>query len=257
MKVLYTIFSDVRKGENIDIYLSILAGVVIFVMDLLGVVQLQSIIAVTLLVLSLLSLSNLGTRRTLAELNITIQKLEGKRGAASFLRDRNSYHPLTQTIAAARKVYIAGPTLINVFSTAAGYIHAEKLNNQGATVQILLLDPESSAINSAAKCMNESVVNLRKDIRRTLSYVETWLTAGVQSGSVVVKLMSAHLNMGMVLLDPDEEDGRIFVEFIGYASRLHSRPHIELTRQNDAVWYEYYFKQYQKLWDDSTVKLTS
>lgn len=257
MRFLNTVIADIQSGENIDVYLTILICAVVVIVDLFGVVQPGIITAVILLTLSLLSFGALTTRKTLGELNTTIQRIEDGQGAEAFFKDRNAYAPLPETTALARQIYFAGPTLINLFSQWAGYFQFEKLNKQGATIQAILLDPDSPAIASAAKCINEPPENVRKDIERTLSYIEIMVKDEDRAGSIEARLMSAYPNFGMVLIDPDEPNGRMFVEFTGYCTRIHTRPHIELTRQRDGVWYEYFLQQYRKLWEDSQVRPTS
>jgi hypothetical protein len=190
-------------------------------------------------------------------LNGTIQRIEGGQGAEVFFKDRSSYVPLSETTAYARHICLLGPTLANIFAQWSGYLLYDKLNKQGAIIQVLILNPDSPAVESAAKCMNEPLDNLRKDIARSLAYIEAWLKEGIQAGSVEARLMSAHPNYSMVLIDPDEPHGKMFVEFIGYYSRVHLRPHIELTRQRDGKWYEYFLQQYHRIWQDSQVRLTN
>lgn len=251
-KFLGPILADIRNGENLDVYIGELF---LIVLGALSLFQLQLVTALTLGTLALLLQGTLSTRRTLGNVNQSIQTFKRGQSAEAFLKDRDAYSPLKETIVVARKICLIGPTLINIFSSASKQVNIKL--QQGAVIQVLLLNPASPAVDSAAQCMNEPIENLRRDIERTLLYVEDWFRIGIGKGSFEVRLMSAHPNFSMVLIDPEEPQGRMILEIIGYHGGLTERPHIELTRERDGRWYEYFLQQYHKLWEDSGIWRTS
>jgi hypothetical protein len=147
-----------------------------------------------------------------------------------------------------------GPSLITIFSQWTGYLYYTKLIEHGASIQALILDPSSSALESTSRCMNENVETLRQEIEGTILRVRSICQESDAEfkGSFELRLMPVHPNYSIVLIDPDKP-GKMFIEFIGYHSRLHTRPHIELTRQHDREWFEYFLGQYEELWRSSPV----
>lgn len=256
MKILTSILTDIKNGDNIDVYFAVLACFVIAGLDVFGIIQPEIITAATLLALGAILFGALATRKTLENLSVITQRLEGGRGAESFLKDRNSYVPLPEITKTARNIYLCGPTLINLFSQWSAYLQSEKLDNHGTTIQVILPNPNSS-IKALAKWINEPPENTQRDIERTLSYIELIVKNGIKAGSIEARLIDFFPNFSMVLIDPDEPHGKIFVEFIGYGTKLHSRPHLELTKQRDGQWYEYFFQQYHNLWKDSQTKINN
>jgi hypothetical protein len=251
MKQLDLIVEDIRSGENVDIYLTILLCILVLVLDLFNLVQLEIVATAILLTLSLLSFGTLVTRRSLGNLNHAIQRMNEGEQAKIQLKTRNSYRPLEETIGQAQHVCFVGASLVNVFSQYARYIYTEKLKKQGAKIQVLVLDPNCSTVESAAKCLDSLPESLSVDINRTLSYVDKMMKDGVGAGAIEVRLAPASPNFSMVLLDPDKPEGKMFVEFIGYHSTIHMRPHLELTWKQEREWYEYFLQQYRELWEDS------
>ena len=75
MKVVQEFITDIRNGENIDVYLTVLVCTVIVVLDVVGVAQPSIVTAAILLTLGLLSLSTLSTRKALGEFRDSIQRL--------------------------------------------------------------------------------------------------------------------------------------------------------------------------------------
>lgn len=244
--------------SNIEIITAAILSVVAAGYGLFGGSQAQTVMLAAIAVtLGLLAYGIVRDRVAREELLSTVKQLQKPR-VGEILKVRNAYTPLSDTISQATSICFVGPSLINIFSQWVGYLHHTKLNDHGAKIQALLLDPNSSALDSAAQCMNETSEDIRRDIERSINRIEALLKDnGVKKGSIELRLMSASPNLSMVLIDPDKENGRLFVEFIGYHSRLHTRPHLELTRKHDQEWYEYFLKQYQDLWDDSKSHLSS
>jgi hypothetical protein len=249
VKFFREIIKDMRNGENIEIYITEIICLVVVVLGFCDKVPSSIVTAVILFAIGVLLYDVPANKSLFRKLYKFLQDTEARWEAKAYFKDRSEYdNSFEATISNAEEVYFLGPSLMSVWSRSQ-YIREEKLTKQGANIRILVLDPESSAIESSAKCMNEKPENLKSDINRTISCVKQWKT--VINGSFELREMVANPNYSMVLLDPDKPNGKIFVEFIGYDSRLDLRPHIELTRQHDYKWYSYFREQYDKLRKDS------
>ena len=66
--MLRHLWDDIRKGENIDLYLTIAAAVIFVVLNLVGVASTSFLAPLTLAVLGLLAITNLGNRHRMEEL---------------------------------------------------------------------------------------------------------------------------------------------------------------------------------------------
>jgi hypothetical protein len=246
--------------KNFDSLLAIVISVVAAILSVFGGSQSYLLSAIAG-ILGLLAYGLIKDRMSRDDLLKQVQQLKSKPSVREILKVRIDYAPITETIISAQDIYFMGPSLISIFSQWAGYLQHTKLNEHGATIHAIILDPNCSAIDSAAMCMTEPSENLLNDINRSMLHVKSMLQNkfgdSVKKGSIELRLMQVNPNYSMVLIDPDKPNGKIFVEFIGYQSRLHTRPHIELNRQYDEEWFEYYLSQYRALWENSSVHLTS
>lgn len=66
--MLRHMWNDIRKGENIDLYLTIVAALVFVVLNLVGVASPTFLAPLSLAVLGLLAITNLGNRQRMEEL---------------------------------------------------------------------------------------------------------------------------------------------------------------------------------------------
>jgi ABC-type uncharacterized transport system YnjBCD permease subunit len=65
MRLLSTIWDDLRQGENIDLYLTIIAALIISGLNVAGIAPATLLPAITLAVLALLAITNLVNRHKL------------------------------------------------------------------------------------------------------------------------------------------------------------------------------------------------
>lgn len=253
MKYLRDIVQDIRHGENVDVHLTIIVAIIIVVLDIGGIVNSDVITSAILLVLGLLAFSNLSIRKTLEPLGIAVQNIQNSVSAKSILKSRNEYPPFQVLIEKARTVCFVGTSSINIASQWGAYLYQEKIVKQKANVQFLLLDPDSPDATLSAKAVQSQPEDVRADIVRALSILNTMATnQASDGGKLEIKLSKYAPKFAMTLIDPFESNGKIYIEFIGYGtSPIHKRPHIELNRIEDGEWYEYFLFQYQQIWNDA------
>lgn len=212
-------------------------------------------------VLGLLAYGFIRDRSAREELLGCVHDLQRRPAAADVLKDRHAFGAFPDAVATAQHVCLVGPSLVNIFSQWAGYLLSTKLNEHGAQIDALVLDPTSPALESIAQCLLEPPDGLRKDIDVTLQRVKGMVGGeyggGVTKGLLNLRLLRSYPNYSMVVIDGDKANGRIVVEFIGYQSRLHARPHVELTRERDRVWFDHYLAEYRALWRDAVPHASS
>lgn len=242
--------------SNLDTLVAIAICVLVAILGIFGSGQ-SVVLPAVAGVLGLLAYGLIRDRIAREDLLKEIRQFKSPFNAGEILKDRKSYCPLTETIDSAQLICFVGPSLVNIFSQYAGYLQHTKLTKHGAALQAIILDPNCSAIESTAVCMSDRIDNLRQDIENTVLRVRTMLQDGIGMGSIELRLMQVNPNYSLVLVDPYKSCGKLFIEFIGYHSRLHTRPHIELTRQHDKEWFEYFVSQYDELWQNSGVHLAS
>jgi hypothetical protein len=235
IEILYAIW------ENVDVIVAVPICVIVTLLSLLKEIPNVHTTSVILIVLAFLFYGTFKTRKTL-------QVLEYGKGAGVFFKDRNVFQPLKLKIAPACDMWFCGISLINVIPQLKEDFQ-RKLKKEGAKIRFLLIDPEWSALKSVADCTLETEKGIRLDIEVSIERIEHIAKKGIGNGEIELRLLKVAPGYSMVLIDPEKPYGRIIVEFIGYGSPILERPHIELTRQKDSPWYEYFLRQYNKLWN--------
>jgi len=241
--------------NNLDTLLAIAISVVAAILGVFGGSQ-SFLLSAMAGVLGLLAYGLIRDRIAREDLLKQVQQLKSKPRVGDIFKDRNAYTPLNVKIASAQYICFVGPSLTSIFSELAEYFCSKKLGEHEAIIHAIILDPDCSAIESTAKCLNEPVENLRKDINYTISRVQSMQQGEygiMKKGAIELRQMQANPNYSMVLTDPDKPNGKMSIEFIGYHTRFHDRPHIDLTRQHDREWFEYFLSQYHALWQHSQI----
>ncbi len=208
--------------------------------------------------LGLIAFGMIKDRNAREDLLKQVQKLKEAPSVGSIFLDRNKYIPFNNLTASAQKICLVGPSLVNLFNQWSTYFQDTKLKEHGATIQAIIIDPQSPAVESAANCINQLPDTIKSEIENTKLIVGSILKNrnGSKKGKLELRTLSTNLNFTMVLVDPEMPQGKIIVEFIGYHAGLHNLPHIELTRSRDGQWYQFFLQQYNHIYEDSKMVTT-
>ncbi len=246
------IWADLQNRENLDVYLTILLAIIIAVLGILGISKLEIIASAILGILGLSSFSLLQNRRENERLANAIGQIDTEVKAAQYLKNRTEYPPFKDSLVNARTVCLMGPTLINVFSSWSGYFREEKMQKEGTNFKVLIIDPESQGVESMTAFYRHSeTVFVKGDLERTLSTINSINEKGTSPGSIELRLMQAHPHLSMVLINPDDDDGTIYVEILDFKTPIHALPHLELTRKRDSPWYDFFLSHFKRSWEDA------
>lgn len=245
----------IQAVNNLDSVLAILISIFAAFYSVFS----EPLLAVIAGTLGLLAFGTIKDRNAREDLLKQVQNLKEPPNIDSIFLDRNRYLPFNELTASARKIYLVGPSLVNIFNQWSEYFQDTKLREQGATIQAIILNPQSPAVESAANCVNQSFDTIKNEIETTqlrvreiLESKELW-----KYGKLELKTFSTYLNFSMVLIDPDLPSGKIFIELIGYRAGLHNIPHVELLPSRDKKWYEFYLRQYKQIYESSENCLTN
>lgn len=171
---------------------------------------------------------------------------------SSCLKTRNELPFLPEEATNAGEILIAA---ISAVSLVAPFSHFwETSLNKGCKLRILLLNPASPTITTwetlgrfpfAEVDIKRSLANLR-EIRQSVS------EKGIGGARCEIRLSDTYLPCSLVIVDPTDDAGWSIVEYHAYRTALGERPHLQLSRQTDRHWFEFYRSQFEKLWEAST-----
>ena len=142
MQALKRIWQDVRRGENIGEYVTIIAAISLAILDLLGIVPPDWIAPLTLAVLGLLAAGMLGNRHKIEH---GLQQLAEP---PSELFQEQSDTRLETDLAQAATVWLVGVTLSRTIKT--NYSLFERKLARGDAIRVLLVDPKGAGVEMAA-----------------------------------------------------------------------------------------------------------
>jgi hypothetical protein len=245
MQILKRIWEDISRGENIDLYLTVVVAFGLVVLNLLGLASASLIAPITLAVLGLLAIATLGTRY-----HIEKQLQRFTLSPPSGLRGRSELPSFRERGNSASEIIIVGVSLISAVTPNLDFF--EQAMKSGCKIRFLLLDPASPAIQTWT--MLSKFPDIQLDIRQTLKSLDILVQMkGETRGSCEVRLAPVFLPFGVAAFDPNKENGLMNVESLIYKGYLGDRPHILLTKAGDAKWFDFFKSQYEQLWDDSKI----
>ncbi len=240
MKILKQIWVDIRQGENIDVYLTIVGAIVLSALSLFGVSLGEKIAGVTLAVLALLAVNTLINR----------QKLDGLSELQTTIKWFQEEYPGTvnDDIESAQELWLVGYHLETTFTKRA-FTFEEKLARK-ATIKILLLDPDADVTRYANESLlypNTTVDEFNDRIRKSLGLITQF--SKDHPANVEVRLSSYPLPFGAYAMNINAPNGVMYIEIYKYKTKI-KEPHFVLRRK-DGTWFNLYRDQLNALWENA------
>ena len=244
MTLLRKIWEEIRRGENIDLYVAAPLAILVAVFGVFGVTSPQVVSSLTLVILGLLATSLLTSRHAVRELS---EKLTLSANTV-FL------HELTDSdfeadFEAATDLWIVGVTLTTIIRVHYSLI--EKKLHSGHAIKALLVDPECSAVEMAEPRAygRPNPERARSDIRNALD--DLCDLSRSAPGQLEIRTIQHPLGHGVIARDPETALGVIYVENYPFKTEGGSRPKFVLCAK-DGLWYDFYKRELYNLWRAGT-----
>lgn len=244
MKLLRQIWDDIRRGENIDLYVAVPLAIGIAVISVMGVTSAKDLIApITLVILSLLATSLVGNRHALKELS---QKLT-ETADTFFLKDLPA--TFETDFERATELWIVGVSLTTIIRIHYSLIE-RKLRN-GHVVKALLVHPEGAAVEMAEMRAygHSTVERARNEVLNSLQ--DLCHLREVAPDKLEIRTIQNPLSHGIIAVDPENASGTIYIQTYPFRTEGGSRPKFVL-RAKDGYWYDFFKMELRNLWDNGT-----
>jgi hypothetical protein len=240
IKFIKKAIQDVLAGRNLEYYITLVFILVILGLDIFNLASPDILTNVTLAVLALVVSTSLATSERLQELSNKLTKTQSSDDF--FWKVKRSIEP---DLSKAKYIGFAGAVLSRTLRDYSASL--EERLAVGAQVQIILMDPNSTAPDQAV--LRSKGVSSRQfyidTLRPTLERVGILAHA---SRKLELGLLPYKPAFGIVLIDPDEAHGKIIVEMYPHHSDSFA-PTFELHPDRDLHWYKYFREQFNSLWD--------
>lgn len=227
------IFKDISEGRHLESYAVTAVALILAVAGLLDNAVPDSMkLAVILAALALLVFQS----TTPKEKNVDLD---------SVLQDRQSFSPFRDFIRGGQELWVYGPSVGNVVRNDPDI--KREILDRGGRVRILMQNPDAPIMGYLPDQYNE-IHPLKEDIQTTLRTLDN-LAKRVNVGTLEYGMIDYNPGFSLVVVDPDGANGRLVVEFHGYATdAIVDRMHIVITRQQSQHWFEYWARQFEGMW---------
>ncbi|NUM46261.1 MAG: hypothetical protein HUU38_16280 [Anaerolineales bacterium] len=244
MKSLRQIWDDIRQGENIDLYLTILAAFVFVILNLAGLTPDTVLAPLTLSVLALLAVTNLVNRHRMegwmAQKDHTLDDFFREEFPASYKTDFEN----------ATEVWLVGVSLNRTVKSQ--YLKLEQKLKQGHRVRVLLVHPQGPALEMAVErgYTRRDVEMKRQEIISVLNLLDD--LRAVAPDRLEVRTIQHPLNYGAMTANPDATNGALYLEHYCFRVTTESIPRYVL-RTTDGRWYDFFKTELRTLWEAGDV----
>ena len=254
LKTLRRIWNDLRQLKNVEAYVVLLLVIVWVVVSSIGIETLFPDEAQRITIVLNLILTALG----ILIFRITYSEQGNASQLDDYLNDRSTFEPFDTALKRKRQLWIYGASATNIINDHSRAIHDEILNRKDGEIRIIIQNPHAVHGMSILKQQIDENVSyqiqeLESEIARSLrtfTLIQGWRDV---AGRFEYRLLDFSPGFSMVAFDPDQRDGKIIVEFYGYANRdTNDRMHITLTRQESEHWYNYWKGQFESMWEHAT-----
>ena len=240
MKLFQRIWNDIRAGENIDQYLTIVAAITLTILNLAGV-SLQSYLApFTLAVLALLAINSLGNRFKIEELI----KKKSETLDNFFVDD---FPPSYKTdFENSGVMWLVGVSLHRTIKT--NYPILEEKLRQGKKLRVLLIHPKGVGVelSVARNYAHRGVEPKSNDILFILELLCS--LREIAPASIEIRTIVFPLAYGATVVNPDTAIGKLYIEHYGFRVSTDSIPRYVL-KVSDGRWYDFHKREIEALWE--------
>jgi len=243
MKIFERIWRDIRSGESIDLYATIVIAFVLVILGLFGFASSGVIASLTLTVLGLLAISNLVNRHRVEELIKQVAE-----SANSFFFDEFPAD-FKENFESAKEIWLVGVTLRGTLRNYYGLI--ERKLRQGHHFKVLLVHPEGIAIEIAA---SRYYAPTGRDAERKSSQIKDSLASlcdlrQIAPDKLEIRTIQNPLTFGAVCMNPETTSGILYLEHFPFRTFADSMPRFVL-RASDGRWFDFFKKEVQALWEN-------
>jgi hypothetical protein len=235
--------------RHLDLAITVLITLIVGVLAALNVTGPAVLAGATLSTLGLITVGSLHGRLQQRSLSAAIAELsslthEHLRGGVLTSSTSGAGLDLSQ----AADIRILGVTLSRTIRT--NFEILQRRLRAGATIQIVLIEPDADVIGEAAR--RNSLPNapeiFEHRLQPTFDMLRRLETAG-GNGSLEVRLLDFVPAFGLIAVDADGPDGRLYVDVYSHRPGV-SEPTIPLSAARDQPWYHHFVEEFDQVWEN-------
>ncbi|GAA2852577.1 hypothetical protein Acy02nite_51700 [Actinoplanes cyaneus] len=229
-------------NENIDLYVMAVAALVFTILGATGLTSTTTLISMTLAVLTGLAVSQIKTRRYVA------QVAASPRANPSALLRTDFPDDLTRRREAASDLLYVGIAMGRTTQTSAEAFH--HILTRGGRIRVLLIDPTDDAVVAEAFRRRRRPADperLRSTVLASLTSLAE-LDVGA-AGSIEVRVSRYVPAVGISATDTGAKDGLVVAQLYEYRAQGEPAPIFQLAA-TDGYWYRHFLDEAERMWAD-------
>lgn len=253
---LKLILRELKRGENLDLYLIILLAIVVGILGLAGIVRFEIISAAILATLGLLASSLLANRRSTDRLTDRVTTLDTKMSQRHPSLDdlfitRGKLPTFQQQLEDAQSIDICGMSLLAVAATYRGYL-LDRVK-RGCTLRLMLLDPDNEQLMQMVEPFipDHDVHKHTTAISLALEYLNRD-PALFNSDLVQIRLYDKPLAHALLMVNRNRPDARLRVEMYMRMSEPADSPGFYIHKQDEPRWFDIFATEFEEHWANAT-----
>lgn len=235
--------------KNFDFYLTFLGAAFVFTLKWLGIVGLESVLSSILAILALLALSILRNRNKQALIDKTLVNLKDNYVTAdNFFDLYDEPNKLRIFLPDAKSAFFWGVTLHRTIPACAGAI--KRSLERGAKLRFLLAKPYSSALNTAVFIREPESSQAREnnDLYKSIEQLVAIVKSVDKINNIEVRTIDYFPPYAIFAIDADSEKGIMTIVPFTFKTFTENRPSMNLLKQRDQHWFEFFEEQFEKVW---------
>ncbi len=244
--------------DNIADLATLLVALVVVLWHQVSPFDLPTLASWILAVIALVAISGLWDRnrrmRRLEDLvvdtnEIVRSQLAEAPRAGSFFSRNIEPRELEDSFSAANHICICGLTLAR---TTRQFMDAfSRRLEAGADVRLAILDPSNTGLMEmmAARSMGTTTAEFwATRLKTVVQVVEATGARPPHGGQLSLGFAPFPPSFGLILIDPDQEHGKCFVEIYHHKTAERNAT-FRLTRADDPYWYSFFHNQWTEFWN--------
>jgi hypothetical protein len=240
MRLFRRIWSDIRRGENIDLYVAVPLAIGLAIFSMFGVAPSNLITPITLIILSLIATALLGNRHVVKELS---EKLSPSTNTL-FLKD---LPPIFEDdFEKATEMWMVGVSLTTIIRIH--YSIMERKLRKGYKLKALLVHPDGPAIEMA-EMRAYGRINVERAKNEIVHSLEDLCELKrIAPNNLEIRTIEHPLGHGLVAIEPETSSGKLYIQNYPFKTPAGSRPKF-IIEASDSSWYDFYKQEFYNLWE--------
>ncbi len=247
------IWSDIKQRKNLELYITLLVIIGVFLADILGVDTQTILVELVLATLAVLLYTIVDLRHTNRQVEEKLGQIITVPTAQNFFR-RWDEEPFRQRIRSAQKELCLCAVANHTF-LARNLDEIGEFLIRGGKIRCILVDPKTPALNSAS----DRSSRYDKDPKILMAQINLSLQtlselARQYPNQVEVRLVNHYFSAIITMVDVPEKTGTMFVTLNGFEQSDFARPSMILTKTDSGEWFDFYQTSFENLWNWSKTK---